>query len=383
MTPVGGGFRSVNVALRQGLDLYANLRPVRSYRGIPSPFEDVDLIIVRENTEDLYIGIEHQVSDLAGVGFKLTTRFGSERIGTFAFDYAMQHGRKQVTAVHKANVLPIGDGLFLRSVRRVAGRYPKIEYQERLVDNLAAEMIRRPRNFDVLVLPNLYGDIYSDLCAGLVGGLGVAPGANIGQHGAVFEAVHGTAPDIAGKNLANPTATILSGVMMLEHLGEFEAAQRIRIAVESVLGEGYAVTGDLGGTAGTIEMADAVVQRLDAGGDKLAGGDESNRVFDILRLAALAQHDGPFWSQTTGDFNINAVRFDHGRGVASHVNPEVDVLITVLEGEGFVEIAGEHYPLHAGQVVFIPRGVRRRISSSEGNFVYLSAHKKRAGLLPS
>ncbi len=376
-TPIGTGFRSVNVALRQDLELYANLRPIRSYRGIRTPFDDVDLVIVRENTEDLYVGIEHQVSDVGAVGFKVTTRKGSERIAKFAFDYASRFGRRQVTAVHKANIMTASDGLFLASCRRIAGRYANVEYQERLVDNLAAQMIRRPRDFDVLVLPNLYGDIFSDLCAGLVGGLGVAPGANIGEHGAVFEAVHGTAPDIAGKNLANPTAMILSGVMMLEHLGEFEAAARVRNAVESVLAEGWAVTRDLGGDAGTSDMADAIVRRLQSARELGAElFDENNRVADVVRLAALAAHDGPVWTTSTNDFTITGITYRGGSASTSHINPEFDVLLAVLEGDGIIEIAGERYPLHAGEVVFVPKGARRQVTSTSERLVYVSVSRK-------
>ncbi|GIW06921.1 MAG: hypothetical protein KatS3mg060_1726 [Dehalococcoidia bacterium] len=377
-TPVGSGFRSINVALRQSLELYANLRPVRSYRGIRTPFEDVDLVIVRENTEDLYVGIEHQVDDLGAVGFKITTRKGSERIARFAFEYAKRLGRRTVTAVHKANIFNASDGLFLACCRRVAGAYPEIDYQERLVDNLAAQMIRRPRDFDVLLLPNLYGDIYSDLCAGLVGGLGVAPGANIGEHGAVFEAVHGTAPDIAGKNLANPTAMILSGVMLLEYLGEFDAAGRIRAAVESVLAEGWAVTRDLGGESTTTGMTDAIVRRLETTrGSAQALLDESSRVVDLVRAAAAAHHDGTVWNAATDEFVLTAVSYRDGGGSTSHVNPEFDQLVVVLEGEGIIEIAGERYPLHAGEVAYVPKGTRRQIRADGERLVYLTINRKR------
>lgn len=376
-TPVGSGFRSINVALRQALELYANLRPVRSYRGIRTPFEDVDLVIVRENTEDLYVGIEHQVDDVGAVGFKVTTRKGSERIARFAFEYAKRFGRRTVTAVHKANVFNASDGLFLASCRRVAGRYPEIEYQERLVDNLAAQMIRRPRDFDVLLLPNLYGDIYSDLCAGLVGGLGVAPGANIGEHGAIFEAVHGTAPDIAGKNLANPTAMILSGAMMLDYLGEFEAAARIAAAVEAVLAEGWAVTRDLGGTATTTAMTDAIIKRLEATrGVARAPLDESTRVADLLRVAATTGHEGPVWTATTTDFQLTVVSYRDFHGSTSQINPEFDQLVVVLEGEGVIEIAGERYPLHAGKVAYVPKGVRRQVRADGERLVYLTINRR-------
>lgn len=376
-TPIGAGFRSINVALRQALELYANVRPVRSYRGIRSPFEDVDLVIIRENTEDLYVGIEHQVDDLGAVGFKITTRKGSERIARFAFEYAKRFGRRTVTAVHKANIFHASDGLFLASCRRIAGSYPEIEYQERLVDNLAVQMIRRPRDFDVLLLPNLYGDIYSDLCAGLVGGLGVAPGANIGEHGAIFEAVHGTAPDIAGKNLANPTAMILSAVMMLEHLGEFDAAARITAAVEAVLAEGWAVTRDLGGEATTTAMTDAIIKRLETTrGATRAPLDENSRVADVLRAAATAGHDGPVWNATTPDFHLTVVSYRDNRGSSSHVNPEFDQLVVVLEGEGVLEIAGERYPLHAGEVAYLPKGTRRQIRADGDRLVYLVVNRR-------
>lgn len=375
-TPIGSGFRSVNVALRQALTLYANLRPVRSYRGIPSPFEDVDLIIVRENTEDLYTGIEHYVGDVGAVGIKITTRGGSERIAQFAFDTARRYGRRAVTAVHKANVLTASDGLFLQSVRAIAGKYPDIAFDDRTADNLAAQIIRRPRDFDVLVLPNLLGDIFSDLCAGLVGGLGVAPGANIGEHGAVFEAVHGSAPDIAGRNLANPTAMILSGAMMLDHLGEFEASARLRAATESVLAEGWAVTRDLGGNAGTTDMATAIVKRLDASRDVNVNLlDLGNRVMDVRRVAAQSSVDGRVGAVTASNQVATIFRHLQGTGTTAHVNPEFDVLLVVLDGEGSVDIAGERYPLHAGHVAAIPKGTRRQIRATEGTLVYLAINQ--------
>ncbi|HKY88655.1 MAG TPA: isocitrate/isopropylmalate dehydrogenase family protein [Candidatus Limnocylindrales bacterium] len=261
-TPIGSGFRSVNVALRRALDLYANLRPARSMVGVPAKWLDVDLVIVRENTEDLYTGIEHMVGNDAAEATKIITRSASERIARFAFDYAVAHGRRKVTAVHKANILKLTDGLFLESCRRVAEGYPGIEFDERIVDNLCMQLVQKPQAYDVLVLPNLYGDIVSDLAAGLVGGLGVAPGANIGADAAVFEPVHGSVPKYAGLDRADPTAMILSGVLMLRHLGEAEAADRVEAAVRHVIAEGRAVTPDLGGTVGTQAMADAIVEAI-------------------------------------------------------------------------------------------------------------------------
>ncbi len=262
-TPVGEGFRSVNVTLRQTLNLYANLRPARSMKGLVTRYEDVDLVIVRENTEDLYAGIEHMVGRDAAESIKIITRHASERIARFAFEYAVANHRHKVTAVHKANIMKLSDGLFLESCRRVSMDYEgQIEFEDRIVDNMCMQLVQKPDLYDVLVLPNLYGDIVSDLCAGLVGGLGVAPGANIGEDGAVFEPVHGSAPKYAGQNRANPTAMILSGVLMLRHLGQLEAAERVETAVRDVIAEGVAVTHDLGGSSGTSEFADAVVDRL-------------------------------------------------------------------------------------------------------------------------
>jgi isocitrate dehydrogenase (NAD+) len=261
-TPVGSGFRSVNVGLRKALDLYACLRPAKSIKGVRSRFDDIDLVIVRENTEDLYAGIEHMVGDDAAESIKIITRKGTERIVRFAFDYARTHGRRKVTAVHKANIMKCTDGLFLRVAGEVAQSYPEIEFEDRIVDNMCMQLVQKPELYDVLVLPNLYGDIVSDLCAGLVGGLGVAPGANIGAESALFEPVHGSAPKYAGQNKVDPTAILLSGVLMLEHLGEAEAAQRMYDAVTAVIGEGKAVTYDLGGTAGTSEMAAAIAARI-------------------------------------------------------------------------------------------------------------------------
>jgi isocitrate dehydrogenase (NAD+) len=262
-TPVGEGFRSVNVTLRQVLGLYANLRPARSMKGLETRYEDVDLVIVRENTEDLYAGIEHMVGRDAAESIKIITREASERIARFAFEYAVANGRRKVTAVHKANIMKLSDGLFLESCRTIAAEYDgRVEFEDRIVDNMCMQLVQKPEQYDVLVLPNLYGDIVSDLAAGLVGGLGVAPGANIGPEAAVFEAVHGSAPKYAGQNKANPTALILSGVMMLRHLGRADAADRVESALREVIAEGRSTTYDLGGTAGTSQFADAIIARL-------------------------------------------------------------------------------------------------------------------------
>ena len=264
-TPVGGGFRSANVTLRQALGLYANLRPARSMKGLETRYEDVDLVIVRENTEDLYAGIEHMVGPDAAESIKIITRAASERIARYAFDYAVANGRRKVTAVHKANIMKLSDGLFLESCRTVAVDYDgRVEFEDRIVDNMCMQLVQKPDLYDVLVLPNLYGDIVSDLCAGLVGGLGVAPGANIGTEAAVFEPVHGSAPKYAGLNKANPTALILSGVLMLRHLGEQEAAERVETALRAVIADGRRTTYDLGGPAGTAAYADAIIDRLGA-----------------------------------------------------------------------------------------------------------------------
>ena len=262
-TPVGAGFRSVNVTLRQVLGLYANLRPARSIKGLETRYDDVDLVIVRENTEDLYAGIEHMVGPDAAESIKIITRAASERIARYAFDYAVANGRRKVTAVHKANIMKLSDGLFLESCRTVAEDYDgRVEFEDRIVDNMCMQLVQKPDLYDVLVLPNLYGDIVSDLCAGLVGGLGVAPGANIGTEAAVFEPVHGSAPKYAGQNKANPTALILSGVLMLRHLGEQAAAERVETALRDVIAEGRQTTYDLGGETGTSEFADAIIARL-------------------------------------------------------------------------------------------------------------------------
>jgi isocitrate dehydrogenase (NAD+) len=261
-TPIGSGFTSVNVGLRKALDLYSNLRPVRNLPGVESRFQGVDLVIVRENTEDLYAGLEHQVIPGVVESLKIITEAASTRIGRFAFEYARKHGRRKVTAVHKANIMKLSDGLFLDSVRAVAREYAEISYDEKIVDAACMHLVMTPEKFDVVVLPNLYGDIVSDLCAGLVGGLGVVPGANIGNDVAVFEAVHGSAPDIANKNRANPTALLLSGVMMLRHIGETAAADRIAAALDTVLAGGEIRTRDMGGTASTTEFAEAIVKAL-------------------------------------------------------------------------------------------------------------------------
>jgi isocitrate dehydrogenase (NAD+) len=262
-TPVGEGFRSVNVALRQALNLYANLRPARSIKGLETRYENVDLVIVRENTEDLYAGIEHMVGRDAAESIKIITREASERIARFAFDYAVANGRRKVTAVHKANIMKLSDGLFLESCRTVAAQYEgRVEFEDRIVDNMCMQLVQKPDLYDVLVLPNLYGDIVSDLAAGLVGGLGVAPGANIGTEAAVFEPVHGSAPKYAGQNKANPTALILSGALMLRHIGRPDIANSVEEAVRDVIAEGRHLTYDLGGSAGTSQFADAVIERL-------------------------------------------------------------------------------------------------------------------------
>jgi isocitrate dehydrogenase (NAD+) len=263
-TPIGGGFQSVNVALRKQFDLYANVRPVRSLPGLWTRFSDVkiDMVIFRENTEDLYSGLEHEVVKDVVTSLKVITRVASIRIAEYAFDFARKSGRKKVTAIHKANIMKLADGLFLRCCREVAQRHPEIEYKELIVDNASMQLVIRPETFDLLLLPNLYGDIVSDLAAGLVGGLGVVPGANMGDQDAVFEAVHGSAPDIAGKGIANPTALMLSSVLMLIHLGEETAASRLRNAIERVYSEKTHLTSDVGGSASTREFTDAVIANL-------------------------------------------------------------------------------------------------------------------------
>lgn len=264
-TPVGKGFTSVNVGLRKALDLYANLRPVWNLPSVPSRFTGVDLVIVRENTEDLYAGLEHVVVPGVVESLKIITARATERIAEFAFRYARRHGRKRVTAIHKANIMKLGDGLFLETCRSVAARYPDVGFDDRIVDAACMHLVMHPERLDVLLLPNLYGDIVSDLCAGLVGGLGVVPAANLGDGGiGVFEAVHGTAPDIAGRDVANPTALLLSAVLMLQHLDEDEKAARIQAALRTVLASGH-VTPDLGGTATTTSFADAICRAIERG----------------------------------------------------------------------------------------------------------------------
>ncbi len=289
-TPIGTGFRSVNVAIRKELDLYACVRPAKYYPGIPGTVPGVDIVIIRENTEDLYAGIEFEmgkpdtleliqtieklggkrIREDSGISIKPISVFGSRRIVKFAFEYARKYGRKKVTAVHKANIMKYSDGLFQKVAQEVAKEYPDIEFEERLVDNLAMQLVKRPHEYDVLVLPNLYGDIISDLCAGLIGGLGVAPGANIGDEYAVFEAVHGSAPKYKGMNKVNPMAMMFSGVMMLRHLGEWEAADRLERAIAEVIREGKKVTYDLKErrddptAVGTSDVADAVIEKLEA-----------------------------------------------------------------------------------------------------------------------
>ncbi len=263
-TPVGSGFRSVNVALRKELDLYACLRPTFTIEGIKSHYKGIDLVIVRENTEDLYAGIERMVNEETAESIKRITRRATERIARFAFEYARRERRKKVTCVHKANIMKFSDGLFLKVAREVAEEYPDIEFEDRIVDNMCMQLVMKPELYDLLLCPNLYGDILSDLCAGLVGGLGVAPGANIGDEYAVFEPTHGSAPKYAGQDKVNPTAIILSAWLMLKHLGEQEAAEKILKAVKEVISEGKKVTYDLGGTAGTQEMAKAIAERVSA-----------------------------------------------------------------------------------------------------------------------
>jgi isocitrate dehydrogenase (NAD+) len=261
-TAIAGGAPSVNVALRKTLELYANLRPVKNLPGVKSRFENVNIVLVRENTEDLYSGLEHEVVPGVVESLKIITEKASSRIARFAFEYARRQGRKKIHAIHKANIMKLSDGLFLKSIRAVAENYKDIEYKELIVDNACMQMVLDPSQFDMLLLPNLYGDVMSDLAAGLVGGLGIVPSGNIGDSCAMFEAVHGTAPDIAGKGLANPTALLMSGIMMLKHLGEQSAAERIESALEKVYREAKHVTRDLAGKATTTEFTDAVVAAL-------------------------------------------------------------------------------------------------------------------------
>ena len=264
-TAIAGGAPSVNVALRKTLDLYANLRPVKNLPGVKSRFDDVNVVLVRENTEDLYSGLEHEVVPGVVESLKIITERASTRIAHFAFRYAKNNGRKKIHAIHKANIMKLSDGLFLKSIRVVAREYPQIEYKELIVDNACMQMVMNPQQFDMLLLPNLYGDVMSDLAAGLVGGLGVVGSANIGDEAAMFEAVHGTAPDIAGQGLANPTALLLSAILMLDHLGEPTAARRIEAALARVYREAKHTTRDVGGKAGTCEFTDAVIAALQPG----------------------------------------------------------------------------------------------------------------------
>lgn len=261
-TTVGGGMASANVGLRKRLDLYSSLRPVKSVPGVKTRYENVDLVVVRENTESLYAGLEHIIVPGVVESLKIITEKASTRIARFAFEYAKKNGRKKVTSVHKANIMKLSDGLFLDCTRRVGREYPEIQYEEVIVDNMCMQLVKDPTRYDVLVMENLYGDIVSDLCAGLVGGLGMVPGANIGERTAMFEAVHGTAPDIAGRGVANPTALMMSAVMMLDWLGLPEEARRFEGALNKVYGEGKVRTGDLGGSATTREFTDAVIAAL-------------------------------------------------------------------------------------------------------------------------
>lgn len=261
-TPIGTGFRSVNVALRQQFDTYANVRPIRSFKGIESKYKDIDIVMIRENTEDLYKGIEYMVNENMAQGVKLITREACENICRYAFEYAKRNGRKKVTAIHKANIMKLTDGLFLEVYREVAKDYPQIENQEVIIDNMCMQLVLRPETFDVLVAPNLYGDIVSDLCAGLVGGLGFAPSGNIGDDYRIYEAVHGSAPDIAGKNIANPSALLLAFALMLESLGKREEANQLREALATVVEEGKMTTPDIGGHASTTEFTQAIIEKL-------------------------------------------------------------------------------------------------------------------------
>jgi isocitrate dehydrogenase (NAD+) len=261
-TPVGKGFTSVNVGLRKTLDLYANLRPVRALPNVPCRYPELDLVVVRENTEDLYSGIEHVVVPGVVESIKIITEKASTRVSRFALEYAKREGRKKVTAVHKANIMKLSDGLFLECFYNVAKEFPEIEADDKIVDNACMQLVMRPEQFDIMLLENLYGDIVSDLCAGLIGGLGLVPGANIGEQGAVFEAVHGSAPDIAGQGIANPTALLQSGILMLRYLGERDAAQKIETAMLKVFADGRVRTRDIGGTAHTVEFAEAIIKEF-------------------------------------------------------------------------------------------------------------------------
>ena len=262
MTPIGKGFTSVNVGLRKALDLYANVRPIKALPNVPCRNPELDLIIVRENTEDLYAGLEHVVVPGVVESIKIITEKASTRIARYAFEHAVKNGRKKVTAMHKANIMKLSDGLFLECFYNVSKNFPDIEADDKIIDNACMQLVMRPEQFDVMVLENLYGDIVSDLCAGLIGGLGLAPGANIGEQGAVFEAVHGSAPDIAGQGIANPTAIMMSAFIMLRHLGEMDAAHRAEKAMMEVFAEGNVRTRDLGGTSSTADFANAIIDKL-------------------------------------------------------------------------------------------------------------------------
>jgi isocitrate dehydrogenase (NAD+) len=263
-TPIGGGFASINVTLRKQFDLYANFRPIRNLPHIPTRYPEVDLIIVRENTESLYSGLEHEVVPGVVESLKIITEKASTRIAKFAFEYARKNQRKKVHAIHKANIMKLSDGLFLRCCRNIAKDFPEITYAEHIVDNTCMQLVMNPYQYDVMVMENLYGDIISDLCAAFIGGLGMVPSANFGEHCAIFEAVHGSAPDIAGKNLANPTAVIRCSLLMLRHLGEFEAATKIRNALETVYRDRDKLTKDVGGKAGTTEFADSIIEAMES-----------------------------------------------------------------------------------------------------------------------
>src|ERR687889_666269 len=261
-TPVGKGFTSVNVGLRKALDLYANVRPIRALPNVPCRYPELNLVIVRENTESLYAGLEHVVIPGVVESLKIITEKASTRIARYAFEFARREGRKKVTCVHKANIMKLSDGLFLECFRNISKDYPEVEAEDKIVDNACMQLVMRPEQFDIMLLENLYGDIVSDLCAGLIGGLGLVPGANIGELGAVFEAVHGSAPDIAGQGIANPTALLQSGILMLRYIGEREAADRVENAMLTVFKEGEVRTRDIGGTAKTAEFADAIIQKI-------------------------------------------------------------------------------------------------------------------------
>ena len=287
------------------------MRPAKSWPGVKSPFKEIDLVVVRENTEDLYAGVEHMVGSDAAESIKIITRQASERVVRFAFEYALKHGRKKVTAVHKANILKLSDGLFLETARQVAEGYPAVEFEDRIVDNMAMQLVQKPLLYDVLVMPNLYGDILSDLCAGLIGGLGMAPGANIGDDAAVFEPVHGSAPRYRGANRVNPVAMILSAVLMLRHLGEMEAAARIETALKAVLAEGRHVTYDLGGSAVHAEMARAIATRIKAGKTGISAFAATRRLTGPFAWHAAVQVMGVYPSRLNGHYCPKAAGHCH------------------------------------------------------------------------